>query len=272
MSINLNELPECLQPYKDKIVATQKDSIEITLVPINQLPTEQIELWQSKVGGDPYLPLGQQYPQSLEGENLQLLAQINFAELPENEQYPKSGILQFFINPNDDLYGLDFEDQQKQDGFRVIFHEVVNQDKSSLVQAFPELSEDAYSPVSGQSAIQFEKSESYIDLNNFDFAEKVTDPYAGNDDDANDQFCEKYSEIISANGHRLGGYPFFTQSDPREYNESLQDYVLLLQIDTDDSEGIDIMWGDSGVGNFFIHPDDLKKRDFSKVMYNWDCY
>lgn len=46
-----------------------------------------------------------------------------------------------------------------------------------------------------------------------------------------------------------------------------EDYVLLLQIDTDD----EIMWGDSGVGNFVIHPDDLAKRDFSKVYYTWDC-
>ncbi|MBO7381562.1 MAG: DUF1963 domain-containing protein, partial [Neisseriaceae bacterium] len=32
-----------------------------------------------------------------------------------------------------------------------------------------------------------------------------------------------------------------------------------------------IMWGDAGVGNFFITADDLKKRDFSRVLYNWDC-
>jgi len=31
MSIDLNELPACLQPYKEQIVATQKDSIEINL-------------------------------------------------------------------------------------------------------------------------------------------------------------------------------------------------------------------------------------------------
>jgi uncharacterized protein YwqG len=31
------------------------------------------------------------------------------------------------------------------------------------------------------------------------------------------------------------------------------------------------MWGDMGVGNFFIHPDDLAKKDFSKIFYTWDC-
>lgn len=42
-------------------------------------------------------------------------------------------------------------------------------------------------------------------------------------------------------------------------------------MDTDDVNGMDIMWGDCGVANFFIHPDDLKNKDFSKVLYNWDC-
>jgi len=44
---------------------------------------------------------------------------------------------------------------------------------------------------------------------------------------------------------------------------------LLLQLDSDDS--IDLMWGDSGVGNFFIKDEDLKNLNFSNVLYNWDC-
>lgn len=67
MSINLNELPACLQPYKTQIIATKKDSIEISL-----LPAEDLQIWQSKVGGNPYLPVGKQYPQSAEGDDLQL--------------------------------------------------------------------------------------------------------------------------------------------------------------------------------------------------------
>ena len=123
MSINWDQLPTSVQTFKTKIQATEKPSIEMTLK-----PAEVLTLWQSKVGGKPYLPLGGQYPQSLDGQSLQLLAQINFAELPENNDYPKTGILQFFINPHDDLYGLDFDDQQKQDGFRVVFYDAVHQD------------------------------------------------------------------------------------------------------------------------------------------------
>ena len=26
-----------------------------------------------------------------------------------------------------------------------------------------------------------------------------------------------------------------------------------------------------GVGNFFINREDLLRRDFSRILYNWDC-
>ena len=268
MNIDWNSVSSPLQNYKDKILQTVKPSIEMTLT-----PSDDLTLWQSKVGGLPYLPIGQTYPISESGDNLQLLAQINFAELPENTQYPSSGLLQFFINPFDDLYGLNFEDQQKQDGFRIIFHENVTQDIAQLQQDFPisEL-EDLASPVVGQYTIKFTSAESVIGIHDFQFSEKIVDVYKTLGDDEGEAFSEAYDEFFASNGHHLGGYPFFTQSDPREYNDAIKPYVLLLQIDTDDNEGMEIMWGDSGVGNFFIHPDDLKKGDFSKVLYNWDCY
>ena len=75
-------------------------------------------------------------------------------------------------------------------------------------------------------------------------------------------------ESLNCDGSHVGGYPYFTQSDPREYEAAYQKCdTVLLQIDTDD----EIMWGDSGVANFFIPAEDLAKKDFSRVLYNWDC-
>ena len=39
-----------------------------------------------------------------------------------------------------------------------------------------------------------------------------------------------------------------------------------------DTDGEDIMWGDSGVGGFFINEENLKDLDFDKAVYNWDCF
>ncbi|MFR6587725.1 MAG: DUF1963 domain-containing protein [Ruminococcus sp.] len=38
------------------------------------------------------------------------------------------------------------------------------------------------------------------------------------------------------------------------------------------SDSHEIMWGDSGICNFFIHSEALRNCDFSEVLYNWDCY
>ncbi len=48
---------------------------------------------------------------------------------------------------------------------------------------------------------------------------------------------------------------------------------MLLQVETDWSKGrdVEIMWGDSGVGNFFISEENLKNLNFDDVLYNWDC-
>ncbi|MEK3889148.1 DUF1963 domain-containing protein [Bacillus sp. FSL K6-3431] len=45
---------------------------------------------------------------------------------------------------------------------------------------------------------------------------------------------------------------------------------MLLQIDSEFEKGM--MWGDSGVANFFIRKQDLERLDFSHVLYNWDCF
>lgn len=37
-------------------------------------------------------------------------------------------------------------------------------------------------------------------------------------------------------------------------------------------DGYEIMWGDSGVGHFFIEEDDLKNLNFDNVLYTWDCF
>ena len=44
--------------------------------------------------------------------------------------------------------------------------------------------------------------------------------------------------------------------------------TLLFQLDSQDKY---IMWGDSGVGNFFIPKKSLLEKDFTNVLYNWDC-
>lgn len=273
MNLQAEHLPHTLHPYLEKISATILPTVTMQLT-----ARDDLSLWQSKIGGEPYLPLDTAYPVDSNGNPLALLAQFNFAEIPSLPNFPDQGILQFYIAA-DDLYGMNFDDQQQQSDFKVLYFEQVIADPSQLKQDFSELefNEDTYLPFTGQYSIEFNLTSQPISLGDFAFAPKILgveelydfeDRFEGGDFE--DDFIEPYDEVASASGHRLGGYPYFTQTDPRHYNEKVQDYILLFQLDTDDAEN-EIMWGDSGVGNFFIHPEDLKNRDFSKVLYNWDC-
>ena len=79
-------------------------------------------------------------------------------------------------------------------------------------------------------------------------------------------------------GHRIGGYPCFEQYDPREGDPNLQIYdTLLLQIvshTSPDEKGRErelIMFGDLGGCQFFVPAEKLRSRDFSDILYSWDC-
>ena len=89
-------------------------------------------IFDSKIGGIPYWTPDKSYPTNSAGKKLYLLAQVNFDEEKTDFPLPKSGILQFFIN-DDDCMGLNFDDQTKQENFRVIYHETVDYKMSKEV-------------------------------------------------------------------------------------------------------------------------------------------
>lgn len=261
-----------IAPYAEGIIASQQPTINITLQ-----PSESLSVWQSKVGGVPYLPLHIDYPRGSNGKPLALLAQINFAEIPPLPHFPTQGIMQFYIADNDS-WGLNFYDPLDQSNFRVLYFADIITDPQQLQHDFTAYTtfDPCDLPFSGQYAMQFQLSKQYISLGDHRFT--LTNPSTGETLNIWD-VCEldvdlfdAYQDAFNASGHRIAGYPYFTQYDPRENSEALADYILLLQLDSDEEQGVEMLWGDVGVCNFFIHPEDLKKRDFSKVLYNFDCH
>lgn len=80
-------------------------------------------------------------------------------------------------------------------------------------------------------------------------------------------------EAFSGEGSRVGGYPYFTQYDPREHSAALAGHtVLLFQCDSEFKIKNQVIWGDAGVAGFFIEPERLAALDFSRVAYSWDCH
>ncbi len=254
------ELPKELDNYRETFEQSVKPFIKITARRGETLA------WESKFGGNPYLPLGYEYPKDLQGNPMRLLAQINFDEVPDIGMFPLKGILQFYISPNDDVCGIDFDQPTNQAQFRVIYLPEVIKDYSRINTDFSFVSDnEEYFPIGAEGRLLFKLAYAPVGTGDFQF-EKLLNTSSYNLFD--DQQADWYEAHYSSAGHKMAGYAYFTQSDPRE--SDYQDYnILLLQIDTDDE--LSIMWGDSGVANFFIRPEDLKNLDFTKVLYNWDC-
>ncbi len=265
------------QIFLPKQLIKYKDIIQKTVVPYIRINGEMRKtgVYESKFGGTPYFPKNMEYPLDYNNKPMKLMAQLNFAEIPHLDSYPEKGILQFFVTAYDDLMGLDFDRKVDGDTYKVIYHEEILPEEM-LVNEFPEVDEqheDFCFPFESEIGLTFEIGYEALGIADFRANEQLKEIDLDEivDEDGTEMW-DIFAEEISNEGHKIGGYAFFTQTDPREYSSNgVKDYnILLLQIDTDDEN--DIMWGDSGVGNFFICEEDLKNLDFSKVLYNWDCH
>ena len=226
----------------------------------------------SRMGGPVWLPEGEGWPRDAKGRPLSFLAQIDFAELPPLEDYPTSGVLQFFIG-RDDLYGADFE-KPEAGTFRVIWREKLDgPGKLHLAKPQGRQGIDDYSPLRDETVLRGARLKGTLGkqkpgIDSWLFDRDLKDLLDRDPTDRIYNFFDEPDEAATDN-HHIGGHPGFTQSDFRSAN-SYQDYDrVLLQLWTQDDK---IMWGDSGQGQFLIRRADLLKKDFSKVVYQWDCY
>jgi uncharacterized protein YwqG len=262
------DLEKYLTPYQAKIQATETPVMRITL---EAMSADDVLI--SKVGGMAYWPEGEKYPVGENGKPLFLLAQIRFDEMPAMAGYPRKGILQFFI-ADTDYYGANFEgnfsmsELQKQTNFRVHYWPTLDKPGQKVDAGNSDsLPHNPQKP----RRMKFELQKEVISSVDFRF-DKIFGMahyesialYAGTNGIDEDNLTDAVWERFDGGGHKIGGYPYFTQSDPRDNSEM----ELLFQLDSDD----DMMWGDVGVANFFIRPDDLKQLNFTRVAYNWDCH
>lgn len=265
-----------------KVMNSFRKDTEKSVIRI-QVNDNPVGLTNSKFGGIPYIPKNGQVPHDASGRQLRLLAQIRFDELPENDIFMPKGLLQFWVL-DDDSSGLDFNDLTSQAGSRVTFYEdidpsVTEQEVLEKYQSYRE--GESYFPVQNTFSLCCSLEKEGISTNDhgFDtlFTKRWNDTYPQNRIksyfDLHEELTEDMYNETSGFGHKLGGYPAFTQEDPRDVSNRYSDYQrLLLQMDSIGANGHEIMWGDSGVCNFFITEEAFKALDFSKVIYNWDCY
>ena len=270
-------------------VAEFKQEALLDAIRIKLSSTPALEITQSKVGGLFYLPKSATIPTNSKGEQLMFLAQINCEELPENSIYPPKGIMQFWIFGGDYDMGNNYDNPCSDENKRVIYYPTIEEyyNSEELAAMYkPKEDEDGelITPICTDEPLsmsfQLEKQwrlvsdfrfeEAFIEKWNAHFPDKKIEEFWQLDEDLS-EFVYEMLDIKEYS--QIGGYGYFTQTDPRMY-DSLSDYTeILFQLDSyDEDDEYKILWGDYGVGSFFATKEQLKNLDFANCLYNWDCY
>lgn len=250
--------------------ALARNSIRLTTTPVDE---SRLEIGASKVGGRPDLPGGTNWPQ-WKGLPQSFIAQIRLNDVEaydSDKVLPTDGILWFFYDAQQGTYGESPEDRG---GWSVLYGRG-NLDK---LQPTPP-------PASLPAASQFKAC-------SIRFSSEITlsdQPQLEIPDlDWTDEEQEKYETLLStfptpadhgAVQHRLLGNPYTLQDDMRlqcqlyshgvtdtsdpqveELSKGAMDWLLLLQIDTD--EEIGMRWGSTGMLYYWITREDLRAGQF----------
>lgn len=277
----MDGLPPQLKPFARKIAASKLTHVEVRPVIGPTTP------WDSKLRGVPYYPKDKPWPRDVEGKPLVMLVQLNFSEIPPLAGYPTEGILQIYISTgynekqlwgmrNDSSCNTNKSCRMDQSYFRVIYFLRVSRNPDDLITTTPAVEfDDEYSfPALDEARLTFALGSSYVrpedyrfrrflGLDRSEFFDRL-ERDKSDIEDAYEQFMGGRQYVA-----RIGGYSRVEQMDPRlEFPE--EDWILLFSLDSQGDGDYAVGWGDGGVGNFYIRPADLARRDFSKVMYYWD--
>lgn len=232
----------------------------------------QTDIYDSKIGGKAYLPKDAEYPCSRgkneDGKPMVLLCQLNLDKFPGYRYMPKKGMLQFFLAP-DGNYGMDYDDYTKQDGFRVVYYENINYDRTSLKEP-PTVSYDPSDmPFKKELRLTYRSTTLPLSSATDDFDNAYERALLETGIQLTEDECTDVYAVLEDKGEYYGWCEHlnYAQGDPRPQNYP----ELLLQINSDWSKAERIFWGDMGVAHFFITAEKLKEKDFSRVYYQWDC-
>lgn len=258
----LQDLPKELEPYREDIVASSRTFTRV-------LPDKQRQTlpWESKVGGIPYQPKDSAFPVGSSGLPLRFLAQLNFSEMPALSPFPDKGIVVFYID-DAPLFGMNPEDPGRQLDYRVLFFPDANQDHNALRLDYPLDSPYDYLPHHPEISfpLLFERAEEVAPVTDYGFWERFGQDFFQRFGASSWDVLEAYEKQFRSDGHKVGGYAYFTQDDPRTLADP---HLLLFQLDSD--QPMDLIWGDTGVAHFFIREKDVRDQRFSSVWFNWDC-
>jgi uncharacterized protein YwqG len=268
-------------------VAGDLEKLMMASIRLKATPAAESDLkpGSSKLGGTPDLPEGVSWPQC-NGVPMALLAQLRLQDLAPYDidgQLPKSGILYFFYEAREHVWGYD---PKHRGNWAVIYHDG-DLDNPRPTDSPAELAQECRfraCTVTFSSEITLPSYDSRA-VERLEFVAAEQDVYF------------RLPEADRAEGgvmHRMLGHPDQIQgdmtlecqlashgiylgnsegyADPRRASleDGADEWQLLLQIDSDE-ENLGAMWGDCGRVYFWIRQADLRKRDFGNVWLILQC-
>lgn len=233
-----------------------------------ETPTVRLQPTLDKVSRSRFGGSLRDAPLDENGKPLRLLCAIFCSEIKGVPDFPEKGLLRFYIQ-EEPIYGMDYQQPSSQKNWRVIYDPEEPEDMPE-----PCKEEITEFPIKGCFCLTPSEASEPLAPPDYRFM------------DAFNRFLLRYGRLkpidwdeydmikdrYSLRGNKLGGYMWSTQDDPRMH-EVYQKYdTVLLQIDSCYRGDCQISFGDDGVAVFLIPHDKLKARDFSDVMFWWDCY
>ena len=252
-------IEEIMELYKEK---TKKECYRIE---IEEGVTPSI--MDDKIGGLPYLPVGEEYPLDKNNNPMILLIQINLENI-KLDNYPQEGILEIFIDKKC-TWPCDY---------KVKYYRKITEYRKD----FPEM--DSENNIYDKPLkIKLIKDIEHMPLSDYRFSyvmseiiEKVADVIVVDNSEINEFFNENgydmYSELDKINlfPGNISGYADFTQTDPRPIKDAEEKVECLVKIDS--ALGHGIMIGDCGIIFSFISKEDIKSGNFANAIVDWDCF
>lgn len=260
----------------------------------SELDEAKIGIGQSKFGGLPDLPASEMWPITKNNKPMFFIAQINLAEVSAfntEKELPEKGVLYFFSDFNDSDYSWGSNKTDRQFHKVILFEGDLTQLKRTQMPKREEDDPDYHDRISTAeikflSTVELPMPFSYhydqAISNNHEIDEETFEVYEDSILGMAGEFEVKNGKNIYNADHKLLGHSnnvqnsmedecqaIFSGMKLKEVENGIEDWVLLLQIDSDDEIGTE--WGDMGKIYYWIRKQDLEKKDFSNVQVYFQC-
>jgi len=285
--------------YAELAVEKLKNETRMPILHIDLTDTKT-SIFESKIGGIPYLPKDEEIPLGKNGRQMKLLAQFNCKDFEPLKDYPHSGILQFWLTTDFawEEYTVKFYGDN-------IDYSLTENDVIPRIADFVD-GKDGCFPVNGEYGVEFTPDEETISYHDerlktlfCQYYTEISGEYISDPEDAGDEVYEvfeEYTDDAFAYGSKIGGYELRTQLvdyltyRPENYDRTLRwskykqyisdidiksdnEDLVLFQLDSHYSNSRDyrVLWGDAGVAHFSITRGNLKAGNLEAVSFYWDC-